>query len=138
MGKTPRQKLVDKLDKIFSEYVRLFCCDEYGYGRCITCYERKFYKEADCGHFITRAKKSTRWLHQPPLVNASLQCKQCNMNGGQQYIHGRVLDAKYGDGTADEILRLSNIPAKYSQPELQEMVDNYKVKLTNLKATKYL
>jgi hypothetical protein len=138
MAKTPRQKLVEKLDRIYSEYVRLFNTDENGYGNCVTCNTRKFYKDADCGHFITRAKKSTRWLHQPPLVNASLQCKQCNMNGGEQYLHGQMLDAIYGEGTADEVLRLSNISVKYSAAELAEMIEKYKVKLTNLKVTKYL
>ena len=60
------------------------------------------------------------------------------MNGGQQYVHGQVLDAKYGEGTADEVLRLSNLPVKYSQAELMEMVEKYKIKLTNLKVTKHL
>ncbi len=138
MAKTPRQKLVEKLDRIYSEYVRLFETDENGYGNCVTCNTSKFYKEADVGDFMTRATKSTRWLHQPARVNASLQCKQCNMNGGQQYVHGQMLDAKYGEGTADEVLRLSNLPAKYSQAELAEMVENYKIKLTNLKVTKHL
>ena len=138
MAKTPRQKLVEKLDRIYSEYVRLFNTDENGYGNCVTCNTRKFYKDADCGHFITRVKKSTRWLHQPPLVNASLQCKQCNMNGGEQYLDGQMLDAIYGEGTADEVLRLSNISVKYSAADLAEMIEKYKVKLTNLKVTKYL
>lgn len=138
MAKTTRQKLVEKLDKVFSEYVRLHDTDEFGYGNCVTCGARKFYKEADCGHFVTRAKKSVRWLHEPPLVNASLQCKQCNMNGGEQYTHGQVLDAKYGDGTADEVMRLGNQTKQWSQEELQELLDEYKIKLTRLKVTKLL
>lgn len=60
------------------------------------------------------------------------------MNGGEQYLHGQMLDAIYGEGTADEVLRLSNISVKYSAADLAEMIEKYKVKLTNLKVTKYL
>lgn len=138
MPKTKRQRLVEKLDRVFSEYVRLYNTDDYGYGNCVTCNARKFYKEADCGHFVTRAKKSVRWLHEPPLVNASLQCKQCNMNGGEQYTHGQMLDAKYGEGTADEVMRLGQQTKQWDLYELQEMLEKYKIKLKKLKVTKVL
>jgi len=86
---TKRAALIAKLDKVFSQYVRLRVCDEYGFSDCFTCGTRRHWKEVDAGHFITRAKFATRW----DPVNVQFQCKRCNMNGGQQYAFSRKLDS---------------------------------------------
>jgi hypothetical protein len=35
--KESRKKLVGKLDKVFSKYIRLFYADENGFCTCFTC-----------------------------------------------------------------------------------------------------
>lgn len=71
---TDRQKLVRKLDRLFSRLVRQSAMDAHGMCRCITCGSYRFWKTLDCGHFFSRSCKSLRWDHR----NARPQCKGCN------------------------------------------------------------
>ena len=123
MAKVSRNKLIKKLDKAFSRFIRLRNCDEHGRASCFTCGVEKHWKEVDAGHFQTRAKFSTRWNEK----NVQFQCKRCNMtNGGQQYEFGLKLDEVYGAGTADEIVRISNQTfIKHTSQELIEMTNHY-------------
>ena len=117
-----RKKLVARLDRIFSKYIRLRDADHAGYVNCWTCGKTKHYTKLDAGHFQTRAKYSTRW----DKMNVKPQCKGCNMvNGGQQYMFGLNLDRAYGEGTAEEIVRRSNQTRKFSDEELKDMIRHY-------------
>lgn len=127
-------KTKSKLDSIFSQYIRLRGCNEEGWGECYTCGRLRHYKEVDCGHFITRAKLNTRWMEE----NCQFQCKQCNMNGGQQYVFGKKLDQQYGEGTAERILQLSNKTKKWTVPELEEMCRHYRKRVNEIKAQRGL
>ncbi|MBW3545546.1 MAG: recombination protein NinG, partial [Bacteroidetes bacterium] len=59
--KTDRQKLIAKLDTIFSEFIRLRDSDHQGVCKCITCGDLKHWREMDAGHFVTRENMGTRW-----------------------------------------------------------------------------
>lgn len=48
-------------DRVFSEYVRLYYADDYGYVRCITSGERMHRTKAQNGHFISRAVMRYRY-----------------------------------------------------------------------------
>lgn len=126
-----RSQAVKRLDGWFSKYIRLRDADSSGYVRCITCGTRKLWKEVDAGHFQTRAKYSTRWDER----NVNAQCKGCNMvNGGQQYVHGLAIDKKFGEGTADELVILSNQIAKLSTREILDLAEEYKNKFEQLES----
>lgn len=125
---TKRAALITKLDRVFSQYVRLRVCDEYGFADCFTCKTRRHWKEVDAGHFITRSKFATRW----DPVNVQFQCKRCNMNGGHQYEFGRNLDATFGEGTAEELYLKSQHRAGYSNEDLQAMIALYSKELREL------
>jgi len=125
-------KAKKKLDTIFSQFIRLRGCNDEGWGNCFTCDRLKFWKEVDCGHFITRAKMSTRWME----TNCQFQCKQCNMNGGQQYVFSKKLDEFHGKGTAEAILIASNQMRKFSVHELEEMYQYYKNRVDEIKESR--
>ena len=72
--KTDRQKLIAKLDTVFSEYIRLRDSNKEGICKCITCGEYKHWREMDAGHFISREHMATRWEEE----NAHAQCPSCN------------------------------------------------------------
>lgn len=119
---------IRKLDAALSRYVRSSNADDAGYVTCWTCSRVKKWQEVDNGHFQTRAKYSTRWLYKPSegLVNMMPQCKKCNMaNGGQQYLFGQRLDKEFGEGTADEVIKLSNQTKKFATAEIIEMRKHY-------------
>lgn len=93
-------------DDIFSLSIRLRDSDKSGLGKCITC-EKKCFFYKDCGqngHFRSRARTNTRYHRK----NNHLQCSGCNgRGGGMPFEYGRAIDKLYGEGTADEIHRLS-------------------------------
>ncbi len=123
--KSQRKKAVERLDNIFSKFIRLRDSDKHGYCKCVTCGKKAFWTREgmQCGHFQTRAKYSTRWHVQ----NAHAQCAGCNMvNGGQQYKHGLEIDKRYGEGSAERILMESNVTQKFTTFELEEMYESFK------------
>lgn len=122
---------VDNLDNTFSKFIRLRDSDNNGRCKCITCSRDGYWtKEGmQAGHFQTRTKYSTRWDEQ----NVHAQCDGCNMrNGGQQYVHGKEIDKKYGEGTADAIVLRSNQTKKFTTFELKEMRKHYLAEVNKL------
>lgn len=120
--KTPRKKLIEKLDKAFSVYIRTRNANLDGFVECITCGTVRHWKQMQCGHFMSRGKYATRWNE----INCQVQCDGCNRwKQGEQYKFSKWLDAEYGEGTSDELVRLSNTTAKFSDSELEEMLNRY-------------
>lgn len=129
--KTDRAKAVERLDSIFSKFVRLRDSDSHGFSTCVTCCKVAFWTREgiQCGHFQTRGKYITRWHER----NAHAQCAGCNMvNGGQQYKHGLEIDKRYGEGAAEEILILSNQTQKFSTFELVDMYNDFKERVEQM------
>jgi len=126
-------KAKKKLDTVFSQFIRLRGSNEEGYGNCFTCDRLKHWKEVHCGHFITRAKLSTRWME----TNCQFQCAKCNLFAqGEQYIFGRKLDEFHGEGTAESIQIASNQTRKFSVHELEEMYQYYKKRVDEIKESR--
>lgn len=124
MKKPTRKSLVKQLDVAFSRWVRLRHADEHGNTTCWTCGKQDHYKNMHAGHFQSRMKYSTRWDEQ----NVQTQCPACNLwNQGEQYRFGIELDAHYGTGTANEITIRSNRTRKFTDAELKELIEKYRV-----------
>ena len=133
--KRSRKSLEKKLDTAFSKYVRLRDSDEDGYGNCITCGVNRHYTQADCGHFISRSCRITRWDEQ----NAHLQCKRCNgFLSGRQYEHGMAIDKKYGEGTAETLLYNSKYTRQFTLDELEDMWQHFNTLARELAESKGL
>jgi hypothetical protein len=76
-----------------------------------------------CGHFALRDKMQTRYHEK----NCNTQCPGCNtFKAGKQYEHGRAIDQKYGEGTADFIMGISNRYQGYKAFELEQIAEDYK------------
>jgi hypothetical protein len=58
------------------------------------------------------------------------------MNGGQQYVFSKKLDAFHGEGTAEAILKLSNETRKFSRQELEDMYRYYKKRVDEIKQSR--
>lgn len=118
--------LKNKLDKIFSEYIRRRDVDDHtGYGKCIDCGRETPFAEGDAGHFVGRRHLSTRWDED----NVHFQHRYCNrFLNGRQYEYGQAL----GD-RADELIQKSHQIAKFDATHLQYLIDIYKEKLDALK-----
>lgn len=131
--KISRTGLVRKLDEIFSLYIRLRDTDENGYGKCITSGEFVHFKDADCGHFISRNNYATRWDEK----NCNLQGRKDNrFLSGRQFEHGLAIDRKWGLGTAELLLLRSRSDYKLHAFELEIKIKYYREQVEKLKKLK--
>lgn len=98
--KSDLKKFRDKLDKVFSIFIRLRDSNNEGYGQCITCNTPRHWKGMDCGHFIGRQYMSIRWEE----TNCHSQCKICNGYGqGEQYKYSLAIIERYGQDELDRL-----------------------------------
>jgi hypothetical protein len=118
--KTTRTKLIVKLDKIFSEYIRRRYAKN-DIATCVTCNKKDHWKKLQAGHFMSRKHYSTRWDED----NVEVQCSGCNVfRYGEQYLFAKHLGTK----KADLLLQKSRETVKFSDFEIQDMIEKYKLK----------
>lgn len=125
-----KKKTREKLDKVFSEYVRLKAATEDGLVTCFTCGVERHWKQMHAGHFQTRAKYATRF----DPMNVKPQCVRCNIfNHGEQYLFAQNLDKQYGNGTAERIKRASEATTRATEGDYQDLIEKYKEIVKRLK-----
>jgi len=123
MPKKPTRKtLIKKLDTIFSEYIRRrYSKDDL--STCVTCGKTDHWKSLQAGHFMSRKFYATRWDED----NVEVQCQACNVfRYGEQFLFAKYL----GNEMADKLLAKSRTTVKFSDYEIQEMIDIYKNKVS--------
>jgi hypothetical protein len=107
--KSNRALQVTELDDLTRQIVRIrdtrgLWASNVG-TECISCKKVKPCQELQVGHFMPRGRFTTRWV----LENVNLQCVYCNgFLKGNQFRHGRAIDEKFGEGTADRLTQESN------------------------------
>jgi hypothetical protein len=130
-------KLKKELDKWFSLFIRLRnATDHEGLCQCFTCGKVGHYKSGGMqnGHFQSRRFMATRYSEDG---NCEVQCVACNMfRGGEQYKFAINLDAKYGEGTAEELEVLARTIMKVSRIDYEEKIAYYKSVVEKLKKEK--
>ena len=126
-------KLKKELDKWFSLYIRLRDADENGVVICFTSGRAYPYKNIHAGHFMSRRCLSTRWCE----INVQPQSAADNLFAqGEQYRFGLNLDAKYGEGTAEDLQIKSRQIQKFSRVDYEEKISYYKSAVEKLKKEK--
>tara|TARA_R100001163_G_scaffold33509_1_gene25953 strand:+ start:700 stop:1107 length:408 start_codon:yes stop_codon:yes gene_type:complete len=131
MPKTTTAKLKAKLDKIFSEYIRLRDSDHKGNCKCISCGKEAlaFGGSIHAGHFMSRRHLATRYDEK----NVNSQCSYCNtFLNGNQYRASIGINNKYGNGTAEELEKRSKTIIKLSRVDYEEAIANIKEKIKQL------
>jgi hypothetical protein len=124
---------IAKLDKVFSEYIRLRDSDENGYCRCISCGKIAHWKDMDCGHFINRKHMSLRFNE----VNCNAQCRADNrFDEGNLEGYRRGLTIKHSPDIIDRLYAMKNVQMKFSQIEIDLLTKEYAKKVTELKKLK--
>lgn len=131
--KLNRSQLKKKLDKFFSQYIRLRDSDGIT-AQCITCGKLDHYKSMHAGHFIVRGVMTTRWHER----NVHAQCCGCNTyKFGEQAKYLIALERKYGRPAVDELMQLErdyrgDRYIKLTLPEIRDKVEYYKAKVKEL------
>lgn len=85
--KSDRKYWIDKLDEVFSLYIRMRDSKEFGFRkfRCISCNDVKDYDQMDAGHFIGRACMVLRWDES----NVHGECRHCNRLSSSHLLYYR-------------------------------------------------
>jgi hypothetical protein len=115
--KPTRTSIVKKLDAVFSIYIRRrYAVNDI--SKCVTCGKEDHWKSLQCGHFMSRKHLSTRWNED----NCQVQCAGCNVfRYGEQYKFSLYL----GDKLAEELYIKSKETCKFTDVELQELIEHY-------------
>lgn len=122
---------IEKLDSIFSQYIRLRDSKIYGFQRfrCISCGIVLPFVEADCGHFVKRSNMATRFDED----NCHAQCISCNrFRGGNYEKFKENLEKKIGKEGVEELLRKKHTIVKLSKSDIEDMIKTYKKKIKEL------
>lgn len=128
-------KLKAKLDRIFSEYIRLRDSDINGYCKCISCGKIEYWKDVDCGHFVNRSHMGTRYSEK----NCNAQCRSCNrFDEGNNIGYMKGLISKYGVKVINELEARKYSLSQMTTFDYEVMIDHYKKEMKRLKSEKNL
>jgi len=129
------KKEIAKLDRIFSEFIRLRDSNNEGYCQCISCGNVHYFRDIHNGHYVNRKHMNTRFNEK----NCNAQCVKCNtFDEGNAAGYTIGLIEKYGKDIIDVLLTAKNITQKHSQAELGILIDYYKKEVKALKQSKTL
>lgn len=135
MKKLSRNKIVKKLDSIFSQYIRLRDCDSKWIVVCPLCWMKVERKKAQNMHFISRACMFYRYDE----INCHAWCMRCNVILNWNYIvYTRRMQEKYWIEFVDNMITTSKQIYKISTPELEEKIQFYSSLVQKLISRKHL
>lgn len=133
MKAKPYATLKNKLDKVFSEYVRRRFAGQSGLVACVSCSRVKRWQEQQAGHFVSRVRLATRW----DLENTNPQCSACNvLLRGNAVWYARWLENRYGPSIFTTLDERSRQTVKFTRADLQSMIDDFNAKLKELPCSK--
>jgi hypothetical protein len=124
--KSPRKRLIDRLDTLFSEYIRTR--DKRRFGSCPFHLGSRKPIEC-CFHFITRSKYSVRWDER----NAVGSCHACNYKmefDPHPFIHWYI--STNGKEEYDRLYYSSHTIAKFSTADLEMILAGIKLRFENV------
>lgn len=122
--------LKKKLDKVFSQYIRLRdMLPGTTLFRCISCGKVYPIGNADCGHYINRKHMSTRFSE----VNCNAQCRQCNrFDEGNMSGYRLGLIRKYGEQRVAFLEAQKYETRKYFDYEYEALIAHYKKEIARI------
>lgn len=128
-------QLIKELDTVFSLFIRLRDSNDQGTVICFVSGEKVYYKEAQAAHWIPRANMVMRFCEQ----NVHACTKESNQYDPQhddKYILKML--GFYGKNIVDDLIRRAQGLQKWTRPEIQEMIEDYSIKVANLRRIKGL
>ena len=129
MKKPTFKSLKNKLDQVFSQWVRRKDATSQGLAVCVSCHAVKPWKEQQCGHYVSRTYLATRWDER----NAAVQCGSCNvLRRGNYPAYTLYMLRKHGQEVIEELEAKRKQVCKMTAADLQDMLEAYKRKLSEL------
>ena len=127
MPKKTQKYWKNKIDKVFHEYIRRRDADNNtGNCECVSCGKTIHFSDSDAGHFISRKYLITRYDER----NVHAQCRRCNrFEYGRQFEYSIAL----GQELSQELLQTSRSMVKFTDADWQEIFEEFKDKLNEIK-----
>jgi len=127
--------VIQDLDAIFSQYIRLRDSDENGYVTCYCeCGRVMYWTEAECMHFRDRDHMNTRFSEDACRAG----CHDCNCRkDGNINAFGEHLE-RDRPGSVEALEEQARAPYRYDVPELKGMIAYYSKEVRQMKAKKPL
>lgn len=119
-----KPNLVKKLDRVFSEYVRLRDSKPFGYKhfKCPTCGRILPFEQADCSHYFSRKSSSTRFDEN----NCMAECRYDNrFNAEHLHKLREALIHRIGEKNFHILEWKHNQTKKWSDCEIKELIKYY-------------
>lgn len=119
----------EKLDRVFSKYIRLRDASTNGYIRCYCCGKAVHWKKAHNMHFIPRQHMGTRFDE----INCHAGCIKCNYyDNGNIEMYTINLKKEYGSDIVEKLVLKKNIGRKINQFEYKELIKHYSQEVKRL------
>lgn len=127
--------LKKKLWTIVSEYIRLRDSDDENFCTCCTCGIYKHYKDnIHAGHYVASGQSS---FHRYNEKNIHAQCGLCNVGkNGCVLEYREFMINKYGLEYTEWLYESRNTTIDLWSVELKELIEQYQVKLYEIKNNK--
>lgn len=130
MRKKSKSSLKKALWKLVSEYVRRRDANRDEFAECCTCGAVKHWKELQAGHFVGGRRNSILY----ELTNIHAQCYSCNVcRYGETLKYLDFMIDKYGEAEVKRLRALNEKSVTYSIQDYEEMIENFKNKIRELK-----
>lgn len=123
------QYLVQDLDAIFSQYIRLKYCDQKGMAVCFTSGKVMRWQELQCGHYISRSHYATRWL--PENCRCQTEYDNCHLSGNLEVFRTNL--EKENPGITEWLQEQARQVYKPTREELKSLIAEYRHKVSVLK-----
>lgn len=133
--KSKKTNYVDKLDRIFSLYIRLRDAMPNGTIKCISCGQIKPFASFDCGHYYSRTHLGTRWDED----NCNAECSYCNrFKADHMEGYRRNLIDKIGQKRFDLLGLKAHTITKKDEFAIKLLIIEYERKVDEMKRIKNL
>lgn len=124
--KVKRGKLVQRLDQIFSSFIRQSRADSDGMVKCFTCPKIMHWNQAQNSHYVSRSIRALRWSE----ANCRIGCYGCNvMHGGNLITYRENLVKEIGEIAVENLEAARHNIFRPTDEWLQEMIQKYEEKL---------
>lgn len=133
--KSEKQKLNEKLTKIFHLWVRLSNTNSEGMVYCFTSGVQYHYKDLDAGHFISGTKINTRWDERNVFPQSITD---------NRFRHGRYKEYKkrlievHGEEWVEKLIKDSKSVGQPTVSKLKSLIKKYEKKLAEFKPCSYI
>lgn len=127
--------LQQRLDKVFSEYIRLRDANDLGFCKCVTCGEMWRWQMIHNGHYVDRRHIGTRYDER----NCHSQCFNCNVGlRGNLSKYKRAIIRLYGVSVLEELESKRRSLEKWTIADYKEKIAYYKEEVKRLRKEKGL